>query len=147
MYQEYGESEPVGTLTIISGFVQIGLFAICLVYFVISFIISLIYGLKRKNNLSIRDKKMILLNLVGFASIVNTIILFIRSTTFPSYADFKIHFIINILSVVFIVFLLCWNLIINVKRKTKNEKKVGYILANIFSILYVVLIIAGQIYK
>ena len=147
MYQEYGESEPIGTLTIIYGLGRLILLAMSLVYFVISFIISLIYGLKRKNNLSIRDKKVILLNLVGFVSTVNTMILFLRSATYSSYADLKVHFIVNILAVVVIVFLSSGNLIINIKRKIKNEKKARYILADIFSILYVVLVIACQIYK
>jgi hypothetical protein len=147
MNQEYGESEPVGALTIIYGLGGLILLAMSLVYFVILFIISLIYGLKRKKNLSIKDKKMLLLNLVGFVSTVNTMILFLRAATYPSYADLKIHFVVNILSVVVIVFLLSGNLIINIKRNIKNEKKMRYILADIFSGLYVVLVIACQIYK
>lgn len=147
MYQEYGESEPVGTFTITWTFAQLCLLAMSLLYFIVSFIISLIFGLKRKNNLSTRDKKMVLLNMVGFVSTVNTIILFARAITYPSYDDLKVHFIINILSVIFSMTLLCVNLIINIKRKTKNEKKVKYILADIFSTLYVVMVIICQIYK
>lgn len=90
---------------------------------------------------------MILLNLVGLVSIVNTMILFARTTTYPSYGDLEVHFIINILSVVFIIFLLCRSLIIKIKRKSKNKINMGYILANIFSVLYVVLIITCKVYK
>lgn len=48
MYQEYGKSERVGALTIIGGLGRLGLFAMSLVYFVISFIISLFYVLRKK---------------------------------------------------------------------------------------------------
>lgn len=147
MYQEYGESEPIENLTIISNLGRILLLAISLIYFVISFIISLIYGLKRKSNLSFRDKKMIVLNCVGFLSTVNTVLLFIRSSTYPSYASLKVYFGINFLSVVFIISLLGGTFIMNIIRKTKNKKMMRYILADIFSLLYVILVITCQLYK
>lgn len=147
MYQEYGEYEPAGTTTIIMGFGRLILFAVCLIYFLTSSVISLIYGLKRRGNLSFRDKKMILLNWTGFLSTVNTVILFTRSTMYPSYAGLKVHFAINILSAVFIISLLGGNFIMNIIRKARNEKKMRYVLTDVFSILYVTLIITCQIYK
>lgn len=147
MYQEYGEYEPIGTYTVITHLGLIGFLILSLIYFVIVFIFSVVCGLKRKKNLSIRDKGMILLNLVGFVSIVNTGILFYRSSMYPSYASLLIHFIINILSILLITVLLCRNLTLEIKRKTKEKRKIGYILANIFAVFYGSLIIFCQLYK
>ena len=147
MYQEYGEYEPISTLEVISRLVLIGLFILSFIYFVITFVIFVIFRLKRKNNISTRDKRMISLNIIGFVSIVNTGILFYRSMTYPSYAALKIHFIINILSVVLIVAFLCRNFILLMRREMKDKRKIGYILANIFSALYTGLVIYFQIYK
>ncbi|QVK17674.1 serine hydrolase [Mycoplasmatota bacterium] len=147
MYQEYGEYEPISNLVVISRLGVMAFLVFSLIYFIFAFIISVIYGLKRKNNLSIKAKRMIILNIVGFVSIVNTGILFYRSSMYPSYNDLKIHFIVNIIAVVLIMFTLCRNLISAIKRKTEDKRKIGYILANIIAVLYVVIIVACGIYK
>lgn len=147
MYQKCGEYEPLSTLSIISRLVLIGLSFLSSAYFMIGFVISVIFGFKRENNLSTRNKTMISLNMIGFISIVNTGILFYRSMLYPSYAALKIHFIINILSVVLILIFLSINLITRIRRKAEGKRKIGYILTNIFSVLYVMLVIALQIYK
>ena len=144
LYIKYGHWEVVNTSTTIYTLGCIILFVLCSLYFLISFIIFFIKFLRKKEKrISLRPN--LLLSAFGFFVALNTGVLFSKAISLPSYADLKIHFLFNILYVLFLGFMFGKTAIARLKNKIRLNGSTIVMYA--VSIIYSLLILVCELYK
>jgi len=125
------------------------LFTLCILFSVIALVIVIIGIIKAKKKqirFNIAKKINIVLCSLMAAVTINNIILAGRALSFASYASLLIHFIINIIYIIFVP--VCIGFMVkNWKSESSKASKVFFILSMVFSLIYAVLLLAWEFWR
>lgn len=144
LHTQYGEYEPIGASYTVYTISSLAFIAFCFFYFVAAAIKNMILLIIKRKDYLTSNKMKIILNMLCLTSTTSTLILFIRSMTYQSYIDLRIHLIYNIICALFVALLLVVEMYFMFVIKTINKRIRIY---HVMSLLWVILIVACQLYR
>ena len=145
----YFDFLPASTGKVVLIYLSLILFVLCILYILAAVIITIIGAVKNKKKgvrFNLAKKLNIIIYCSMSAAIINNVILAFRGLSFEVYASLTVHFIINIVYMIFIP--LCIGFML---ANIKKEKSKASIVFNIFSmassLIFAVLLLTWQFWR
>ena len=140
---------PVGTGRVIINMGSAILFVLCILYVFAAIIITITGAVKNRKKgvlCNLMKKLNIVLYMSTAAAVANNVILAIRALSFSVYASLSVHFIINIVYVIFVPVFIGF-MLANRKKETAKASKVFNIFSMAASVIFAVLLVVWQFWR